>query len=339
MTYLRSFGGALAAGLVAAVGVAGPALAEPPDDWAPTPPGPPSPPVLTMSTPEVVEGTGGANEMVFEFTLNKPASGGESFRFYTQDAQGSALPVEDHEPMLEFPSFDAGDTSLTVGIPLVTDDVPEANEHILVAMDQPTGLTILDEDGTGVIIDDDIPTLSIADLSQDEGTGGTTTFHVTVALSEPSTVDVYVEATPVAGTAGTPADWTGFSQLVQFAPGDTAEDVEISVVADRTPERDEKLTVSLAEADYATIADASARVTIVNDDALKATTATTAPPPTTADDLTTPTPTPSTTRVASLDATLAATDERPPLDLRPAASVVLALLGGVLLLTAYRTFN
>jgi hypothetical protein len=109
-----------------------------------------------MSSPEVVEGTGGPNEMVFTFELDKPATGGESFRFFTEDAQGTANPVEDHDPMLEFPVFDAGDTELTVSIPIVTDSVHEADEYILVQMDHPMGLTIVDGSGCGWILDDDI---------------------------------------------------------------------------------------------------------------------------------------------------------------------------------------
>lgn len=336
MTYAQRFSGAaLVVGVVMVWGSG--AGADPPDGYAPNPPSPPTPPTLTMSTPEVVEGTGGPNEMVFTFELDKPASGGESFRFFTEDAQGSALPVEDHEPMLEFPDFGPGDTELTVGIPIVTDDVPEANEHILVQMDHPMGLTIVDGSGTGVILDDDIPTLTIDDVTAAEGTGGPTGFHFTVALSEPSTVDVYVSATPTAGSAMAATDWQGLPQLVQFAPGETSHDVVVSVVGDGTPEADETFTVELSDADYATIADGTGLGTIVNDDELDkaATPTTTAPQRTT-------TTTPKTTtspviRTAAIDATLAASDEQSPaLDLRPAAAVGLIVLAALSLLAAWR---
>lgn len=323
----------LAASAVGVLGAAGPALAEPPDDWAPNPP---SPPVVTMSTPEVVEGTGGDNAMVFTFTLDEPAQGGESFRFYTQDAQGSAMPIEDHEPMLEFPVFGAGDTELTVEIPLVTDSVPEANEHILVTMDHPEGLTIAGGavDGTGVIIDDDIPTLAIDDVTLAEGTGGPTGFHFTVELSEPSTVDVFVSATPVAGTAVEGDDWQGLPQLVEFDPGETEQEFVVSVVGDSTPESDEKFTVELSDADYATIADAVGRGTIVNDDARKKTSPDTRPgvdssptSPSANDSATVAPTTTTTTSVAALDAELATSGRDDTSDARLNAAAVFIVLG------------
>jgi len=325
---------------------AGPASAEPPDGYAPNPPTPPDPPTLTMSTPEVVEGTGGPNEMVFTFTLDEPASGGESFRFYTEDAQGSALPVEDHEPLLEFPVFGAGDTELTVAIPLVTDNVPEANEHILVHMDHPTGLAIPDGAGTGIIIDDDIPTIAIDDVTLPEGSGGPTGFHFTVSLSEPSTVDVYVSATPAAGSADADTDWQALPHLVQFAPGETSHEVAVSVVGDHTPEPDETFTVELSDADYATLADATGLGTILDDDHRESgTRGGTEDPdrepgrPTrpAADDLApATTTTTTTTRPTALAATPTASNEEATIDLRPAAAIVLTVLGLLSLLAAWR---
>jgi hypothetical protein len=161
---------------------AGPAFADPPDDLTGNPP--PGPPAVSMTTPEVVEGTGGPNEMVFTLELDRPASGGESLRFYTEDGQGSALPVEDHEPVLAFPVFEDGQTAVEVSVPLVADDVPEANEHILVTIDEPSGLTIADGSGTGIIVDDDIPTIGIDDVTLPEGSGGPTGFHFTIELSD-----------------------------------------------------------------------------------------------------------------------------------------------------------
>lgn len=332
---------AVAAGGAALLG-AGAASAEPPDGYAPNPPTPPEPPTLTMSTPEVVEGTGGPNEMVFTFTLDQPANGGESFRFYTEDAQGSALPVEDHEPILEFPAFGAGDTELTVAIPLVTDHVPEANEHILVHMDHPTGLAIPYGAGTGIIIDDDIPTIAIDDVTLPEGSGGPTGFHFTVSLSEPSTVDVYVSATPTAGSADADTDWQALPHLVQFAPGETSHEVAVSVVGDHTPEPDETFTVQLSDVDDATLADPTGLGTILDEDESGTRGRTDDPDresgrPTrpAADDLAPVTIT-TTTRPTPLDATLTASNEEATIDLRPAAAIVVTVLGLLSLLAAWR---
>lgn len=351
MTYTRCFTVGIAA--IAFTGCAvltgGPAFADPPDDLTTNPQ--PSPPSVSISTPEVVEGTGGANELAFMLELDKPASGGESIRFYTQDGQGSAMPVEDHEPVLVTLVFGAGQDAVAASVPLVTDSVPEANEHVLVKIDQPTGLTIADQTGTGVIFDDDAPSISVDDVTLAEGSGGPTGYHFTVSLSEPSTVDVFVSATPTAGTADAGTDWQAFSQLVQFSAGETSHDVVVSVVGDYEPEDDETFTIELSDPAYGVITNDSGLGTILDDDASDEGSGDDAqtrgqsddtsrdPGPaagSASDDLGSAT-TSTTTRPAALDATLASSDdEQAPFSPQLLAASTLVALAAASLAGAVR---
>ena len=111
-----------------------------------------------------------------------------------------------------------------------------------------------------------VPALRIGDVSVSEGDSGATPATVTVSLDAPSTQQVTVGWTAVAGTATTPADFAAGSGTVTFAPGDTSEQVTVSVAGDQAVEGDETFTLHLTNPVNATIADADGVVTIVDDD-------------------------------------------------------------------------
>lgn len=115
----------------------------------------PTDPELTISDAEVVEGTGGTAELTFVLELDRPASGGEGVKFFTQDTVGSANPLEDHEPVLTYVTFPVGATDQAVAVPVVTDSVPEPDEQVMVGVSNPAGLTVADATSAGLIVDDD----------------------------------------------------------------------------------------------------------------------------------------------------------------------------------------
>ncbi len=87
-----------------------------------------------------------------------------------------------------------------------------------------------------------------------------------MTLSASSTQTVTVTATTANGTATSPADFTGGSGTVTFAPGVTSATVQVPVVTDGTVEPNETFTVVLSDPTNATIADGTGVVTLVNDD-------------------------------------------------------------------------
>jgi hypothetical protein len=118
------------------------------------------------------------------------------------------------------------------------------------------------------------PTLSIADLTVAEGSGGaTTTATFTVTLSAPATSVITVNFATADGTATTSAtavggsDYTAATGTLTFNPGDTTQTVSVTVNGDDTDENDETFTVTLASPVGATIARATATGTITDDDA------------------------------------------------------------------------
>lgn len=111
-----------------------------------------------------------------------------------------------------------------------------------------------------------LPTLSVADVSVNEGNAGQTTLAFAVALSQASTTPVTVHYSTANGTATAGSDYTALSGTLTFAAGETSKKINVSVAGDTLVEGNETLTLSLSSPAGATLARGSATGTIVNDD-------------------------------------------------------------------------
>jgi hypothetical protein len=162
-----------------------------------------------------------------------------------------------------------------VSVRIFGDDLDDDDKTVLLNLSNPVGAEIAVVQGTGTILDDDdSPTLSIADVTLDEGTSDTvltTPFEFTVTLSEASdrtvTVDFFTEDDSAVSTS----DYESQSGTLTFLPGETEKMITVAVAADDVAEADETFFVSLTNATNATLADGSASGNITNDDAVLAT--------------------------------------------------------------------
>lgn len=115
----------------------------------------------------------------------------------------------------------------------------------------------------------ELPTLTIAESTIAEGDAGTKTMQFVVTLSAASTQPVTVKYATADGTAKAGEDYTSGSGTLTFTPGESlTQTVTVEVSGDVTNEADEDFTVTLSEPQGATIATASGKGTITNDDAL-----------------------------------------------------------------------
>ena len=115
------------------------------------------------------------------------------------------------------------------------------------------------------------PSISINDVSQVEGTGGTTLFNFTVSLSHSSaqTISVNYSTSSVGGTAlgiGISADYLATLGSLTFLPGETSKTISVSVNADSVVEPNETFFINLSAANNANISDGQGQATILNDD-------------------------------------------------------------------------
>ena len=117
------------------------------------------------------------------------------------------------------------------------------------------------------IVDNDLPKISVNDITIVEGDSGLATASFTLTLSAPVSQSVTVLANPTSGTANANEDFTSFFPMqVIFPPGRTSQTFAVSVVGDRTFEDDETFTLNLVDPTNATIERSQGHGIIKNDD-------------------------------------------------------------------------
>ena len=217
------------------------------------------------ATSAVTEGDAGAT--VATLTVSLSGASGKTVTVDYATLAGTAEAGSDFTAESGTLTFTPGQTSQTVSIDVLGDTVDESDEALSVELSNAVNAAIADGSGAITINDDDGPSLSINDVSANEGTGvgGTATFTVSLSAASPQTVSAaYASA---AGTATAPADYAAVSDTVTFAPGETSQTVSVALVGDSVDEPDETFAVVLSGAVDGTIADGSGTGTIVDDDA------------------------------------------------------------------------
>lgn len=111
------------------------------------------------------------------------------------------------------------------------------------------------------------PTLSINDVSANEGNSGTTSFDFTVTISSLSSLQIKVDYATADGTATIANnDYQKTSGTLTFNPGEHSKTITVLVNGDLNREADETFFVKLSNPSNATINRATGQGTIVNDD-------------------------------------------------------------------------
>ncbi|WP_285446063.1 putative Ig domain-containing protein [Xanthomonas sp. fls2-241-TYG-148] len=226
-------------------------------------------PTLSINDVSVNEGNAGTSNATFTVSLSQPAgAGGVSFDIATAD--GSATAGVDYvASSLTGQTIPAGSSSATFTVLVNGDTLSEPNETFFVNVSNVSGAGVSDAQGQGTIVNDDaLPSLSIDDVSVNEGNSGTTTATFTVTLSAASGQTVSVNYASADGTATAGSDYVARSGTLTFAPGTTAQGVAITVNGDTAVEPNETFSVALSGVSNASIARATGTGTIINDDAV-----------------------------------------------------------------------
>ncbi|MFA6958511.1 MAG: Calx-beta domain-containing protein [Thermoanaerobaculia bacterium] len=167
-------------------------------------------------------------------------------------------------------NFASNEVTKTIPLTVVNDTTFEPSEDLTVTLSGASGVTISagSGSGTGTIADNDTePTISIGDVSQLEGDVSNSMIF-TVTLSNPSSQQITVDFATANNSATAGSDYTLNSGTVTFVPGDTSEQISVTILGETTDEPDEDFVVNLTNPANATISDAQALGTIQNDDAL-----------------------------------------------------------------------
>ena len=219
-------------------------------------------PSLSVSDELTTEG----NNLLFDITLDSPSQ--QDVEVTWQTSPGTATAGTDYTTNSGTVLIGAGAVQTVVQVATIEDATDEVSETVDVTLSDPVEATLDDSVGTGTILDDDGPSLSISNESKSEGWSGTSPNELTfdVALSAASVQTVTVDWATSPGTATNPSDFVSAFGQLSFAPGETLETVTVTVNGDLTDESNEKFTVALSNPSNATISDGSGDGFINDDD-------------------------------------------------------------------------
>ncbi|PTX55456.1 Calx-beta domain-containing protein [Litoreibacter ponti] len=238
----------------------------------------PLPTISISDAPAFDEGDTGSTDVTFTLTRGGDLSQASSVDFSVSggvngdDFVGGILPSGTV-------TFAVGESTASITVSVAGDTDIEGAESLAVVLSNPTNAVIIDDTGSTIVQNDDVPppVLSIAPAAtQDEGDAGATTFTFTVArtgsLSEASSVDF-------AASGGTvdAADFVGGvlpSGTLTFAPGQSEATISVDIAGDTDVEADEQISILLSNATGATILNGVGTATVANDDVVVV------PPPT-----------------------------------------------------------
>jgi acetyl esterase/lipase len=231
-------------------------------------------PVVSVRDMTVVEGDSGTKNAVVTFTMSGAVYIAFCMQYVIHD--GTAHAGVDYIPPPYFADtklygvcFDAGRTTATATFQIIGNTTPQQDRQFVIEplpdLSEPFE-PLPGHAGVITIADDDRTGFSISDARVTEGNGNDTVAQVNVKLTGSFSAPVSVDYATVSGTATAGSDFTPVAGTLVFAPGETQKKIDIPIVGDTVPEDDEVFTVHLSNAVGASILDATAAVTIANDD-------------------------------------------------------------------------
>ena len=223
-------------------------------------------PSISVRDAVVTEGNSGTTPATFVVALSGPSSQSVSCSFATSN--GTATAGSDYVATSGTLTFAPGETEKPVVVLVNGDTVDEQQETYFLDISNVQNATVNSSRGTGFIVDDDGPTVSINDVSVTEGNSGTKTATFTISLSGPSVEAIAVRAVTSPGTATAGSDYNSVNVVVIFQPGDVTHTVAVDIIGDTNLEPNETFVVDLTESFAATVADGEGVCTILDDDTL-----------------------------------------------------------------------
>ena len=229
-----------------------------------------------LSINDVMVAEGGM--AIFTVMSGGPVSGDVVVSFATADgsaiASGSGFGENDYGAALGTVTIPAGQSSATISVPIIDDNISEGVESFFVNLGAVTSgfATIDDGQGVGTIGAAAVATLSINDVAIGEGE----TAIFTVSASNPADAEMMVTfesapGTALAGGEGVAENDFATPGTVTIPVGATSAIISIATIDDNVFEGNETFFVNLSAPVNAAIADGQGVGTIVDDESQPAT--------------------------------------------------------------------
>jgi hypothetical protein len=233
-------------------------------------------PQAEISDAIALEGDSGTTTFTFTVTLDRVSDIATTVDFSTANGTTGTTAGADVQAASGTITFNPGEIQKTINIEVVGDVLDEVDEQFFVNLSNANGLLITDDQGRGIILDDDDPLavlavtdgVNLTDEFGQEGNTGKVTYEFTVQLIGKPAGPVTVQVATQNGTAVAGQDYDAVSQQLTFNAGESTKKVQVTVSSDRTVETDEDFFLTLTNPVGATIFDNQGIATIINDDAV-----------------------------------------------------------------------
>ncbi|MGI0491216.1 Calx-beta domain-containing protein [Alkalinema pantanalense CENA528] len=225
-------------------------------------------PSLRVNDVQVTEGNSGSQNAVFTVTLSGASTQTVKVNYAT--ANNTATAGSDYTSSSGTLTFNPGDLTKTIAIPVLGDTAVEANESFFLNLSGASNATISDSQGLGTIVNNDTatanPSLSINNVTLTEGNLGTKNAVFTVKLSAASTKAISVNYATANGTATAGSDYTTKTGKLTFNAGELSKTISIAITGDTQVEANETFSVNLSSPTNATLGTSKGTATLTNDD-------------------------------------------------------------------------
>ena len=230
---------------------------------------------LTLGAVSVnhAEGNSGTTVFTFSITRSGTATGPTQVDWVASGSGAHPLSLAELLASTGTVSFADGETSKTFTVEVIGDTLGEYDETFAVSLTNPAyGSTVTGGAITATVINDDAVMFVSADAaSTPEGADGVETvitFTVTRSGDLSGFSSALWEVIPSGTRPANAADFGGVypSGAVAFQPGESTQQISITVLGDDIGEYDETFSLVLSDPEGATILEGSAETIIANDD-------------------------------------------------------------------------
>ncbi|MEM7582609.1 MAG: Calx-beta domain-containing protein [Acidobacteriota bacterium] len=210
-------------------------------------------------------------EATFQISLSQPNPDVDPVSVNWATANGTAIAGQDYATTAGVTNLMPGESSAMITIPVLDDSLVEGDEFFFVdILGTSTNAQIVDAQGQATIEDNDddgqMGDITIADAIGMEGQGSLF-FDLTLTPPNPGPDPVTVDWSTADGSAESGPDYVAASGQVAFLPGDSAKQIEITLVDDSELEPTETFFINLSNPSTgAMILDPQARGAIQDDD-------------------------------------------------------------------------
>ena len=183
-------------------------------------------------------------------TLTRTGGSDGAVSVILTSTDGTANAVIDYTNTPITVNFADGETSKTVTIPIIDDNVYEPTETVNLTLSNPTGGATLGTQQTAIlnIVDNDaVPgTIQFSNADYSVNENGTLVTAVTLTRTNGSDGAVSVRINLTNGTANAGSDYNNTPITVNFANGETSQTVTIPIIDDSLLESNETINLSLS---------------------------------------------------------------------------------------------